>query len=174
MARKKRKFSFGLLILCIFLLACSLGLTVLEYFDLFTKNLFNSSNNIAQWPSQINWYYLTKFIWFEKLTKVEDLFFLLVIPAALFWGIINILAVLVDTVLSLLTLIVILILMIITGVLGFVVGIGIQPLFIFLSILIIIRSRKNDYTFFNKFFSYLTNILIVLSTILFFILAFTH
>ena len=174
MARKKRKFSLWLLIACILLLVCSLGITVLEYFNLFTDNLFNSSNNIAQWPSQMDWFYLTKFVWFEKLTKVEDLFFLLVIPAALFWGVVNLLAVIADLILSLLALIVILILMIITGVLGFVVGIGIQPLLIVLSVLATMSARRNDYTIFNKFFTYFTNTLIILSTVLFFILAFSH
>ena len=39
MARSRKKFSIGSLIMCLIVLICCVGLCVAEYYDLFTDNL---------------------------------------------------------------------------------------------------------------------------------------
>ena len=114
MARSRKRFSIGSLIMCLIALICCVGLCVAEYFDLFTDNLYNFTNNIAAWPSKMSWYHLTKLIWVEKTSLTGELFFLFIVPMFLFWGIINLLVAFLETILSLLALILILILIIIT------------------------------------------------------------
>ena len=174
MVRYRKKVSIGALAMCLISLVCCVGLCVIEYFDLFTDNLYNVTNNIAAWPSKMSWYHLTKLIWNEKTSQTGELFILLIIPAFLFWGAINLLAVILETFLSLLALLVILILIIITWVFSTLVAFLFCPLFLALAIASTIYSFKNNYSFVNKFLGVTVSVLNLASTIMFFIFAFSH
>ena len=174
MARSRKRFSIGSLIMCLIALICCVGLCVAEYFDLFTDNLYNFTNNIAAWPSKMSWYHLTKLIWVEKTSLTGELFFLFIVPMFLFWGIINLLVAFLETILSLLALILILILIIITWLFSTLVAFLFCPLFLILAIVSTIFTFKRNYSVINRIFGVSVSVLNLATTILFFIFAFSH
>ena len=174
MARFRRNFSLASLFICIFVLIFTIGITVLEYFDLFTDNLYNWSNNISQWPSKINWFYFTKLIWNEKLANVGDAFILFIIPLFLFWLLVLLIAVCIEVILSVIILIITYLLVFITWLFSTLFALLFLLAVFVLGIVATIKCHKRDYTIINKIICYLTNTLSLISTILFFVIAFAH
>ena len=174
MARYKRHFSISSLFICIFILVFTVGITVLEYFDLFTNNVYNWTNNIFSWPSAMTYFPFTKFIWNEKLANVGDAFILLIIPLLLFWLIVLLLGVIIELILTLLVLLLTLILGIISWLFSTIFSLLFLPILFIWGIITTRSNFKRNYSIGNRIISVSTNVISLLSTILFFVLAFTH
>ena len=174
MARYRRTFSIASLFVCIFVLVFTVGLTVLEYYNLFTNNIYYWTNNIFSWPSTMSYFPFTKFIWNEKLANVGDSFILLIIPLFLFWLAVLLLGVIVELILTLLVLLLILILGIISWLFSTIFALLFLPAVFALGIAATVFCFKRDYSIGNRIICISTNIISFVSTVLFFVLAFTH
>lgn len=172
-----RRFSWLSILFCVLTLGLSIGLSILETYNIYSDFVLRVANNGPTLLENSKWYVISKWImedgfaWVETLTD-NLLTLLLVLPAGALMIVLFLAAGALETVLSLLWYIICLFCSLLIGIAAGFLGYVLAPLFVLVLILLTVLTFAKDYSILNRLFAILCTILSLLSCIYFFMVYF--